>query len=161
VDEPARKTPEAGAGFWARYITATLLVVFLLPLLVFTGCLVLDGYGLPATIAAVSAQYGAERQNLFLAGVPGLLPYALLALIVAVHRWRRGHARSTGLALSGGLPIAFVLAWANASFWPLHLPGRDYPGWPHGLEMVIAPLFFAPVAMAAGLLVYAAARRSR
>jgi len=67
-------------------------------------------------------------------------------VLVIYRRWR-GVGGSRQVAVAGSLAIIALLLWANASFWPLFLPGRSYPGWPHGLEMVIVPLFFAPVGM--------------
>jgi len=139
--------------FWGLFLCLALAVVWLLPLLVFAGCLLVEGYGVADTLAAVVAQYGSERRNLFMVGVPALAPMLLLAMILAVYRRRRGGSHSYLLLLGGVLPVILVLFYANLGFWPLFLPGRDYPGWPHGLEMLIAPLFFAPAGVVLGLLI--------
>jgi len=52
------------------------------------------------------------------------------------------------LIWSGYLPLLGMLIWANFEYWPDFLPSRVYPGFPHGMELFIAPLFFAPIAMA-------------
>jgi uncharacterized membrane-anchored protein len=49
---------------------------------------------------------------------------------------------------SGLVAILVVLVWINLQFWPLFLPERTYPGFPHGLGFIIGPVFFAPVLMA-------------
>jgi hypothetical protein len=100
----------------------------------------------------VVEQMQADRRNLLLVGLPGIIPFLLLATVAAVMRLRKRDPASRAAAVGGGAAIGLTLIWANASYWPMFLPGASYPGWPHGLEMIIAPLFFAPVAMLFGVL---------
>jgi len=138
-------------SFWPGFLALALTAIFVLPPLIFAVCLVQAGVGFSETATHLAEHYQSERPNLAVAGLPALVPFALLGLILGLVRWLRGKEGSTALLLGGGLPIVLILVWANATVWPLHLPGRSYPGWPHGLELVIAPLFFAPVAMLVGL----------
>ncbi|MCA9752021.1 MAG: hypothetical protein KC591_07505, partial [Gemmatimonadetes bacterium] len=83
-----------------------------------------------------------------------------ILLWIAVRVVRRNPAISPSAAAWGGLvPIVVVLAWASFQFWPKFLPSRVYPGFPHGLEFVIAPLVFAPIGMVLGLAVATVATR--
>ena len=62
---------------------------------------------------------------------------------------------------SGLTPSLLLLVWANAEAWPLYLPGRAFPGFPHGLELIIVPLFFVPVAMVFGTVAGGVVGRAR
>jgi len=135
------------SSFWWRYLLLTLLCVLLIPVVVLGICLLAAGYSPVETLQGLLAQLQAERRNLLVVGLPALLPFALLALVLLIYRRWRGPSGCWQVALAGSVAIVTMLVWANASFWPLFLPGRSYPGWPHGLEMVIVPLFFAPVGM--------------
>lgn len=147
--ESADNTPNKAVRdvFWRRYLLLVLLCVLLLPALVLGICLLAAGHSAMETLQALLAQLLAKRRNLLLVGLPAVVPFALLALVLLIYRRWRGIAGSWQLAFAGSLVIIVLLLWANASFWPLYLPGRSYPGWPHGLEMVIVPLFFAPIGM--------------
>jgi len=147
--ESADQTPNKTVrdAFWWRYLLLVLLCVLLLPALVLGICLLAAGHSVVETLQALSAQLQTERRNLLLVGLPAVVPFALLALVLVIYRRWRGVGGSRQVAVAGSLAIIALLLWANASFWPLFLPGRSYPGWPHGLEMVIVPLFFAPVGM--------------
>lgn len=154
---PALNHEQTAAGrlkpfpFWRVFLLLSLLCVALTPPLVLTLCLLNAGYSPGATLSLLLEQSVSARRNLWLVGLPALLPFALLAILLAIYRRWRGPEGSIELALGGGLSIVILLLWANASFWPLFMPGREYPGFPHGLEMVIVPIFFAPIGMLVGL----------
>ncbi len=135
------------ASFWPRMLLWSALCVVLTPALVLTLCLLFNGFSVGETSSQLLAQMQADRRNLLLVGLPAVVPFALLALVLVIYRRWRGCAGSSTVAAAGAAGIMVMLVWANASFWPLFLPGRSYPGWPHGLEMVIVPLFFAPISM--------------
>ncbi len=105
------------------------------------------------TMSALAAQYVAPRQNLLVCGALGLFPLALLAGVLwLLRRLAPSSKIRPALALGGLVPVLVVLVWVNVDFWPLFLPSRTYPGFPHGLGFIIGPGFFAPVAMAIGML---------
>lgn len=133
--------------FWPRYLLLMSLSVLLLPAMVLSVCLFVAGYGPGETLEFLLTQAQAERRNLLVVGLPAVVPFALLAIVLLIYRRWRGPQGSNMVAAFGVLAIVLLLIWANAIFWPLFLPGRSYPGWPHGLEMVIVPIFFAPVGM--------------
>lgn len=135
------------ASFWPRMLLWSALCIVLTPVLVLTLCLLFNGFSVGETISQLIAQMQADRRNLLLVGLPAVVPFALLALVLVIYRRWRGCEGSNTVATAGAGGIVVMLIWANASFWPLFLPGRSYPGWPHGLEMVIVPLFFAPISM--------------
>ena len=135
--------------------------MFLIPPLVLAACSLRAGFDVSETISTLTHQYQTDRRNLALVGIPSIVPFGLLAAVLAFYRRWRGAQGSLALAFGGGVPILLALTWAHASVWPLFLPGRTFPGWPHGLELVIAPLFFAPVAMTFGLVAVGAWRRRR
>lgn len=138
------------------------LAAFAVPLLVFFAVGVAEGMGGSGAGAALIEQLDAPRQNLRATAIFGVLPVVLLAVVLGVHRWLRPASLARpALALGGLLPVLAILVWVNLEFWPSFLPSRVYPGFPHGLELVIGPLFFAPIAMAVGLLVGWLVYRSR
>jgi len=135
-------------------LTLGALVAMALPPVIFTWVALFAGLGIGESLSALVAQYSAPRQNLLVCGVVGLLPLGLLAAVLwLLNRLAPGNQHRPALALGGLAPILAVLAWVNMEFWPTFLPSRTYPGFPHGLEFVIGPIFFAPVGMAVGLLV--------
>ncbi len=134
-------------SFWLRYVVLATASIVLLPALIFAICLLLDGHSAAESMRLLLAQMQAERRNPLVVGLPAVVPFALLAIVLLIYRRWRGPQGSKMVAAFGVLAIVLLLIWANAIFWPLFLPGRSYPGWPHGLEMVIVPIFFAPVGM--------------
>ncbi|MEO1087990.1 MAG: hypothetical protein AAFY88_27475 [Acidobacteriota bacterium] len=127
--------------------------VLALPPTVFLATALGSGLDLGASLAALVAQYGAERLNLGVVTGLGLAPVLLLGLCL----WLLGRfgikRGSLGVfAASGLVPIVAVILWAHLDYWPHFLPDRRSPGFPHGLELIIGPLVFAPVGMAVGLL---------
>lgn len=102
-------------------------------------------------LGSLTAQYLQSRRNPAVTAVLACFPFFLLALMLWFARRRQITAHTCWhIALGGGSAILLVMLWANLEYWPNFLPGVDYPGFPHGLELVIAPLHFAPFAMAAG-----------
>ena len=78
---------------------------------------------------------------------------AILALAIWVHGRGGGDtAMRPRLVAGGSIPIIAVLFWANAEFWTDFLPSRVYPGFPHGLELVLGPGLYAPIGMIAGVI---------
>jgi uncharacterized membrane-anchored protein len=94
-------------------------------------------------------QYAADRQNLLISAIPGLIPVLLLlAVLWAYRRYGKSERIRRAMGWVGLLAILLVLVWVNLQFWPLFFPSRTSPGFPHGLEFIIGPIFFAPVLMA-------------
>lgn len=128
------------------------LGLLLIPPVVFSVVGLAKGMGLAGTAGAVVAQYGVRRLNLFSVAILSLLPVLLLALLVWIlGRFTSMRASRRSLAVGGGAAILLVMTWINFEFWPAFLPERVAPGFPHGLEFVIGPLYFAPVAMLVGV----------
>ena len=137
-------------------------VLLLIPPFVFAGVGLAEGMGPRGTLRGVLAQYGTRRLNLFTVALPSLLPLLLLALVVfLLRRFTAMTASPRSLARGGALAIVAVMVWINLEFWPVFLPERRSPGFPHGLEFVIGPLYFAPVAMLVGVGISAFLDRSR
>ena len=130
------------------------LAALAIPPLIFLWAALADGLGASEALTALVTQYGAERQNLAVLSAVGLAPLALLTIVLLVMRRLRPRDPARPIyAAAGLLPILLVLGWIHSTFWPLFFPGRTYPGFPHGLEFVVGPFIFAPVAMTVGLLV--------
>lgn len=129
------------------------VIAFVLPSLVFLGVALFEGMGVSGTLAAIVEQYSTPRQNLAVLGLVGVLPVALLGVVLWILRFfKRVQSHRPRLAIGGAMAILLVLTWVNFEFWPTFLPDKTYPGFPHGLEFVIGPLIFAPVAMVIGML---------
>lgn len=133
----------------SRSFYLCLLLPLLVPTVVFAGCALAAGLSPAETWTATADQYAADRQNLLIIAVPGFIPILLLLAVLWGYR-RYGKSERTRRAMGwGGLvAILVVLVWINLQFWPLFLPERTYPGFPHGLGFIIGPIFFAPVLMA-------------
>jgi hypothetical protein len=128
------------------------LALLATPPVVFALVGLAEGMGMAGTLGAVVEQYGARRLNLFMVAVLSFLPLLFLALLVfLIGRFTSVNASRRALALGGSVAIVAVMIWVNFEFWPAFLPERSAPGFPHGLEFVIGPLYFAPVAMLAGM----------
>ncbi len=134
-----------------------LLLVFtvvVIPPLVFIFVALLESMSFADTLFALSEQYISRRQNLLVCGLLGLFPLALMGCTLWAHRRFGGDQSFRPALLMGGfIPIILILLWANIEYWPDFLPSRVYPGFPHGLELMLAPIFFAPVGMLLGMLV--------
>lgn len=136
---------------WFTYLLLFCIALLAVAPIVYLACYALNDYPLGDAISALVEQYTAARQNPLKVSLLSGAPFLLLASLVGIARWRgAGLATCQRLVLGGGGAILIVLTWAHFEFWPNYLPGVEYPGFPHGLELVIAPLYFAPVAMVAG-----------
>lgn len=133
----------------SRSFYACLLLPLIIPTVIFSGCALAAGLSPAETGAAVLDQFAAKRLNLVVSGLPGFFPILLLVGVLAAYR-RYGKSQRTRALMGWGglLAILTVLVWVNLQFWPLFFPGRTSPGFPHGLEFIIGPVFFAPVFMA-------------
>lgn len=146
----------------ARFAIASLLLPFSVPTVVFTICALASGLSVTETASALAEQLATRRQNLAICGGLGIFPSLLLLGGLWLHRRFGGEERARRAMAWGGLAaILGVLAWVNFQFWPLFLPERTYPGFPHGLEFVIGPLFFAPVAALFGVAIGWAAQKGK
>lgn len=140
-------TPRTGwVLLWGA--VATLAV----PPAVFLFCALTGGMPVGTAITALVEQYQVSRNNLLMCGILGLFPVLLLAVAAWGMSRLAGPVRAGLLTFGGMTGIVLILVWVNFQFWPSFLPDRVNPGWPHGLEFVIGPLFFAPVAMLVGIL---------
>lgn len=137
------------------YTTAWMMAgILLVPPLVFFVVALSSDMSWSESISALTEQYHSRKQNLLVVGLVACLPLLLLPLVLWLHG-RAGGKRPMRriLAWSGYLPVWLVTAWVNFEYWTDFLPARTFLGFPHGLEFVIGPLFFAPVGMAACMLV--------
>lgn len=129
-------------------------IALLIPPLVYVACALLANMGLQDTLAALVQQYQQPRQNLLNVGLPVLLPVLGLVLALALlGRWPRLRMQRRAHAVAALLVLALLHLWTNASYWAMYLPERAFLGFPHGLEFIIVPLFFAPPAMAVAILI--------
>jgi len=134
-----------------RFVILAVATPFLVALLGFLLGGLAAGMG-GGVVTALIEQVGQRRLNPLMAGVLGLAPVLLLLLILWIApRFlpRLGWGAPAGWA--GLAPIAILELWAHWEVWTTYLPTRSMPGFPHGLELVIVPLFFAPVGMTIGL----------
>jgi hypothetical protein len=160
-----RKLEKVGDMAMSKKISTALLMMVLLiliPPFVFMVSALFSGMSVGETWAALVDQAFSRKQNLLMVGVFSWLPLALLAVVLWCHRRFGGSEDLRPVLLwTGFLPIFLVMVWVNFEYWPDFLPGRVYPGFPHGLEFVIGPLFFAPAGMAVCMFVaWLAARKS-
>ena len=144
--------------FWLRYSLQMVIILLTIPPLIYIYTLLVNGFGIADSFQALINQYGQTRRNPLLMAILGIFPFLLQAIVIAVIRLRvrRKHGdlfATENLAWGGSAMIAIVLIWAYVEFWPNFLPGKQYPGFPHGLEVVIASLFFAPVGAAIGMII--------
>lgn len=133
------------------FLPVAIVTPLLLPAVVYAGVAISKGLSVSATASALAAQAVGGRPNLFAPAILSVLPVSIIFGLHWLARKRdpinawRHRAAWTGLGM-----VLCVLLWANLSAWPLYMPGRQYPGFPHGLELIIGPLFFAPVAALVG-----------
>lgn len=128
------------------------LVAFAIPAGVFLICALLADLTFEDSLRATAEQFTAERNHLWGCGVLGALPVVLLTGVGwLMKRWLEPQ-RARLIAQFGLVGIALVLVWVNFEFWPGYLPERAFRGFPHGLEFVIGPLYFAPGVMLAFML---------
>ena len=130
-----------------------LLASLAVPPVVFAVTGLISGLSPFETASALVAQYATSRLNLFIMGALGIIPFGVLGIaLVLVRRFSPGTLLSR-LALGGGLCIVATMVWAHWTYWRLFLPERVAPMWPHGLELLIGPVFFAPVLALGGLVI--------
>jgi hypothetical protein len=130
-------------------IVAVALLV--LPPLLFLGSALYRGMGLADGTSALLEQYSAERTNLVVITLLGLLPLLLVTLLLGIRRMLFKTWDDAGLyALCSSLPIVLVTVFVHLEYWPSWLPARQFLGFPHGLEFVIGPFVFAPVGVLLG-----------
>lgn len=139
-----------------------LLTILLIPPVIFILVGIFSDMSVGSVLSALLEQYTQSKRNLLLIGLFACLPLLLISLVLWLHKRFGGAAALRPiLTRSGFLGIFLITVWVNFEFWPDYLPERVYPGFPHGLEFVIGPLFFAPIAMAACMLVaWLVARKS-
>lgn len=136
----------------SRAFYLCLLLPLLVPTVVFAGCALAAGLSPGEAWTMTLDQLTADRQNLVVTAIPGFIPILLLlAVLWAYRRYGKDERLGRAMGWSGLVAILVVLVWVNLQFWPLFLPERTYPGFPHGLEFVIGPIFFAPVLMAVAM----------
>lgn len=99
-------------------------------------------------ISSLIQQYLVAKRNPLLTALLGMFPFLLLALLLFIMGRRKANERLRVLLSFVGASTIFVcMFWVNLMYWPNFLPGNPYPGFPNGLELVIVPIFFAPIAM--------------
>jgi hypothetical protein len=127
-------------------------IMLLIPALVFVFIGLGSGMGMSGVGAALLQQFTAPRVNLAVSSLLGVLPILLLAIILWLRaRLVRQPQGQALLALGAVLPIGAVTLFVNIEAWSSFLPQQAFPGFPHGLELVLGPLVFAPVGMLGGL----------
>jgi hypothetical protein len=123
------------------------MLTFLVPSIVFVVVALANNMD---ALGALAEQFTAERHNLLGISLLALLPCVLLALLVGIGGRFARRPNWPLYALGGAVPIVLVTAFVNYEFWPRYLPSRAFLGFPHGLEFVIGPLFFAPIGVLVG-----------
>lgn len=132
------------------FVATALLLPLLIPPVVYLAVALTSGLSVGEAVPALLEQVGG-RPNLGATAVLGLAPILLFTMVLRLMRRRDPEGRWLGAVGWWGLvPALLVLVWVNVEVWPLYMPGRSFPGWPHGLELVIGPIFFAPVALVVG-----------
>ena len=131
-----------------RTLWIALVLALVLPAASFWGVGVAEGLSTGEASEALVAQLGGTRLNPAILGAVNLLPLLLLALVLYIARRRglRGPRHSLLLGL-GVAPVLVIELWAQLSYWPLYLPEQEAPGFPHGLELMLGPVVYAPVVM--------------
>lgn len=144
-----------------RFVLAALTLPLLVPVIVYLVVAVTSGLSPVEALDALRVQFSG-RPNLMATALLGLAPIALFTGVLRLLRRRDPEGRWLGVAGWSGLaPALVILIWANSEVWPLYMPGRSFPGFPHGLELVIGAIFFVPIALVLGGLAGALmARRS-
>ncbi len=128
------------------------VMLLLIPPVIFSLVALTSGMAFSETVSAVVDQYQSDRVNLLVSGLLSFFPLLLLAVVLLIARRFAMQAENTVVyAIGGVLPIVLVTIFVNFEYWPVFLPDRVYPGFPHGLEFVIGPLAFAPAGVLLGL----------
>lgn len=143
-------------------IALLVLLVLLVPPVVFFFTGLGSGMGVGGTWDALVEQIRGGRPNPLITGVVGLIPLILVGVVLWISKLAKALPRTQSLILWGGVfPVIAVLVWSNLEFWTVFLPSMKAPGFPHGLELLIGPVFFAPVAMAFGMVITYLVGRSK
>lgn len=139
-----------GRTFW---LTA-LLMPFAVPLLTFLVAGVTEGMSPAAALGSLAEQCTGGKPNPLLGGTLGLAPVGVIAIVLLGLRRRVApdDPRLGAVGWGALLAAALVIAWANWEYWPRYLPEKTFMMFPHGMELVIGPLFFAPVGAVVGAL---------
>lgn len=136
-------------GFVVTAILAPLAIPFAAYTLVALG----SGLGIGEATRAMWAQLSG-RPSLLTSGLLALIPMVVFLGAMALLQKRDPEGRWLGIAGWIALtPSLALLVWANLEVWPFFLPGRTFPGFPHGIELVIVPLFFVPATLVVGTIV--------
>ena len=140
----------------------TVCTLVLLPALLFMGVGIFRGMGLSASLTALGNQYLAARTNLFVITVLGILPLAVVYVLLGIRRLLTKSWEHAGFfALLASVPVVLVAIVMHLEYWPAFLPNQQFLGFPHGLEFIIGPFVFAPIGAAFGFMVaWFIARRS-
>ena len=143
------------------FVVATLALPVIIPPLAYLAAAFGAGLGFAEAFAGMLGQIGGRPALL----TPALLTLAPLLVYLAVLRFlRRKDPEGRWLPFGswcGLVPSLALILWANLQVWPSRLPGMTPPGWPHGLELVIVPIFWVPVSLVAGTVVGALVARTR
>lgn len=87
------------------------------------------------------------RPSVLATTVLNLAPVGMLAIVLFAHARGNGSEITRGrMAWAGCIAILIITVWVNLQFWPRFFPAQQPLGFPHGIELVIGPLFFAPFA---------------
>lgn len=143
------------------FFLAAFALPLLVPVVVYLAVAVASGLSPGEAVGAFRAQF-TGRPNLMATALLGLAPIALFAGVLRLLRRRDPEGRWLGMVGWSGLaPALVVLIWANVEVWPLYMPGRAFPGFPHGLELVIGAIVFVPIALILGGIVGGIVARGR
>jgi len=149
-DPPARDTP-VNRTIRPGFLLLAVATPFLAGVVAFLVAGLAAGMGVEV-VPVLFEQAGQRRLNPLLAGIVGLVPVLLLLLILAVGpRLTPRAGWGPTVAWTGLIPIILLELWAHWEVWTLYLPSRATLSFPHGLELVIVPLFFAPVGVVVGV----------
>lgn len=130
------------------------MLLMVIPPLIFSGSALAGGMSMAATMTALVEQYAAERNNLLIVSLVGLLPLLLILLLIFVRNRLQKTVEGSGeYALGSCIPVLLIAVFVNLEYWPSYLPERVFLGFPHGLEFVIGPLVFAPIGISVGFVV--------
>jgi len=143
-------------------VLCAVLVSLFIPALIFFTVALSSGLSSPEALTALAEQYVSRKQNLLVIGMLSLLPVVLMVFVIwLIRKIKNRSADVRDLAIGGVAGILAVDIWMNFEYWPTYLPERTYAGFPHGLEFVIGPIFYAPIAMVIGMVAAAMASRRK
>lgn len=128
-----------------------MLLAAIVPAGIFLACAMNADLSFRSSVDAWLTQWTAERHSLLGVTILGLIPVFLLSLVTGLLRLWLDPGRVVRMGWAGLTAMTAVLVWVNLEFWPGYLPDKAFRGFPHGLEFVIGPVFFAPPAMAVAM----------